>query len=158
MLCGGPRRFLDRFRQAKAKAGCTVTDPLPTMMTGGTDMAQVRARGVQCYGIGPMTDVEDTLKGWHAQRSRVNLEEALHICASPMGDCFKSSEVELTMTLSPTLEHYKIISKIGAGGMAQSIELVTGWIIFTVEQPPDSAVTVASSFFAPRQQSVRRQR
>ena len=27
---------------------------LPSMLTGGTDMAQVRARGVQCYGIGPI--------------------------------------------------------------------------------------------------------
>lgn len=52
---------------------------LPTMMTGGTDMAQVRARGVQCYGIGPMTDVEDIPKGFgaHSDQERI-LEEALH--------------------------------------------------------------------------------
>ena len=52
---------------------------LPTMMTGGTDMAQVRARGVQCYGIGPMTDIEDTPKGFgaHSDQERI-LEEALH--------------------------------------------------------------------------------
>ena len=52
---------------------------LPTMMTGGTDMAQVRARGVQCYGIGPMTDVEDGPKGFgaHSDQERI-LEEALH--------------------------------------------------------------------------------
>jgi acetylornithine deacetylase/succinyl-diaminopimelate desuccinylase-like protein len=52
---------------------------LPTMMTGGTDMAQVRARGVQCYGIGPMTDVEDTAKGFgaHSDQERI-LEEAFH--------------------------------------------------------------------------------
>jgi hypothetical protein len=49
------------------------------MMTGGTDMAQVRARGVQCYGIGPMTDVEDTpnVFGAHSDQERI-LEEALH--------------------------------------------------------------------------------
>jgi hypothetical protein len=49
------------------------------MLTGGTDMAQVRARGVQCYGIGPMTDVEDGPKGFgaHSDQERI-LEEALH--------------------------------------------------------------------------------
>ncbi len=52
---------------------------LPTMMTGGTDMAQVRARGVQCYGFGPMTDIEDGPKGFgaHSDQERI-LEEALH--------------------------------------------------------------------------------
>jgi len=52
---------------------------LPTMMTGGTDMAQVRARGVQCYGIGPMIDSEDGPKGFgaHSDQERI-LEEGLH--------------------------------------------------------------------------------
>jgi acetylornithine deacetylase/succinyl-diaminopimelate desuccinylase-like protein len=51
---------------------------LPTMLTGATDMAQVRARGVQCYGIGPMTDREDAAKGYgaHSDQERI-LEEAL---------------------------------------------------------------------------------
>ncbi len=51
----------------------------PAMLTGGTDMAQVRARGVQCYGIGPMTDSEDGPKGFgaHSDQERI-LEEALH--------------------------------------------------------------------------------
>ncbi len=52
---------------------------VPTMMTGGTDMAQVRARGVQCYGIGPIIDSEDGPKGFgaHSDQERI-LEEALH--------------------------------------------------------------------------------
>jgi acetylornithine deacetylase/succinyl-diaminopimelate desuccinylase-like protein len=52
---------------------------LPSMLTGGTDMAQVRARGVQCYGIGPMADIEDGPKGFgaHSDQERI-LEEALH--------------------------------------------------------------------------------
>jgi acetylornithine deacetylase/succinyl-diaminopimelate desuccinylase-like protein len=52
---------------------------LPTMLTGATDMAQVRARGVQCYGIGPMTDTEDVLKGFaaHSDQERI-LEDAFH--------------------------------------------------------------------------------
>jgi acetylornithine deacetylase/succinyl-diaminopimelate desuccinylase-like protein len=52
---------------------------LPTMLTGATDMAYLRARGVQCYGIGPMTDSEDGPKGYgaHSDQERI-LEEALH--------------------------------------------------------------------------------
>src|SRR6185503_4358148 len=52
---------------------------VPTMMTGGTDMAQVRARGVQCYGIGPIIDSEDGPKGFgaHSDQERI-VEEALH--------------------------------------------------------------------------------
>ena len=42
-------------------------------------MAQVRARGVQCYGVGQMTDIEDGPKGFgsHSDQERI-LEEALH--------------------------------------------------------------------------------
>ena len=39
----------------------TVT--IPMMGTGATDMAQVRAKGAECYGIGPAADVEDGPKG-----------------------------------------------------------------------------------------------
>jgi acetylornithine deacetylase/succinyl-diaminopimelate desuccinylase-like protein len=50
---------------------------LPSMLAGATDMAQVRARGVQCYGIGPMTDREDAAKGFgaHSDQERI-LEDA----------------------------------------------------------------------------------
>ena len=52
---------------------------LPLMQTGATDMAQLRARGVQCYGVGPMADEEDTLKGFgiHSDQERM-LEEAAY--------------------------------------------------------------------------------
>lgn len=52
---------------------------LPTMLTGATDMAYLRARGVQCYGIGPMVDSEDGPKGYgaHSDQERI-LEEAIH--------------------------------------------------------------------------------
>jgi acetylornithine deacetylase/succinyl-diaminopimelate desuccinylase-like protein len=55
----------------------TVT--LPLMLTGATDMAFLRSRGVQCYGVGPMTDSEDGPKGYgaHSDQERI-LEEALH--------------------------------------------------------------------------------
>ncbi len=55
----------------------TVT--IPTMPTGATDMAFLRAKGVECYGIGPMTDIEDGPKGFgaHSDQERI-LEESLH--------------------------------------------------------------------------------
>ena len=55
----------------------TVT--LPTMSTGATDMAFLRRKGVQCYGIGPATDVEDGPKGFgaHSDQERI-LESELY--------------------------------------------------------------------------------
>ena len=55
------------------------TVALPTMITAGTDMAFLRARGVQCYGIGPLVDSEDGPKGFggHSDQERI-LEESLH--------------------------------------------------------------------------------
>ena len=55
------------------------TITLPTMSTGATDMAQLRAKGVQCYGIGSATDFEDPPKGFgaHSDQERL-LERELH--------------------------------------------------------------------------------
>lgn len=52
---------------------------LPTMSTGATDMAYLRAKGIQCYGVGPATDVEDGPKGFgaHSDQERI-LESELH--------------------------------------------------------------------------------
>ena len=52
---------------------------LPTMMTGGTDMAYLRARGVQCYGIGPLLDSEDGPLGYgaHSDQERIR-EDSFH--------------------------------------------------------------------------------
>jgi acetylornithine deacetylase/succinyl-diaminopimelate desuccinylase-like protein len=52
---------------------------LPTMSTGATDMAYLRNKGMQCYGIGPATDVEDGPKGFgaHSDQERI-LESELH--------------------------------------------------------------------------------
>ena len=45
---------------------------LPVMGTGATDMAQLRAKGVQCYGIGPATTDEDrTNYGAHSDVERL---------------------------------------------------------------------------------------
>ncbi len=52
---------------------------LPTMGTGATDMAFLRSKGVQCFGIGPMIDSEDGPKGFgaHSDQERI-LEESLY--------------------------------------------------------------------------------
>jgi acetylornithine deacetylase/succinyl-diaminopimelate desuccinylase-like protein len=48
---------------------------LPSMLTGATDMAQLRAKGVQAYGIGPIVDEKDrNIGGAHSDDER--LEEA----------------------------------------------------------------------------------
>jgi acetylornithine deacetylase/succinyl-diaminopimelate desuccinylase-like protein len=46
---------------------------LPTMSNGASDMAQVRSKGVQCYGIGPAIDSEDAPRGFgaHSDQERI---------------------------------------------------------------------------------------
>lgn len=50
---------------------------LPSMSTGATDMAFLRAKGIQCYGIGPATDIEDGPKGFgaHSDQERLLISE-----------------------------------------------------------------------------------
>ena len=52
---------------------------LPTMSTGATDMAFLRQKGMQCYGIGPALDSEDGPKGFgaHSDQERI-LESELY--------------------------------------------------------------------------------
>ena len=52
---------------------------LPTMSTGATDMAYLRAKGMRCYGVGPATDIEDIALGFaaHSDQERI-LEEELY--------------------------------------------------------------------------------
>jgi len=55
------------------------TTTVPYMNTGATDMAYLRAKGVQCYGIGPAIDAEDLPQGYgsHSDQERI-LESELH--------------------------------------------------------------------------------
>ena len=55
------------------------TITLPTMSTGATDMAFLRSKGMQCYGIGPALDSEDGPKGFgaHSDQERI-LESELY--------------------------------------------------------------------------------
>jgi acetylornithine deacetylase/succinyl-diaminopimelate desuccinylase-like protein len=52
---------------------------IPLMQTGATDMAFLRAKGVQCYGVGAMVDEEDGPKGYgpHSDQERI-LEQAVY--------------------------------------------------------------------------------
>jgi acetylornithine deacetylase/succinyl-diaminopimelate desuccinylase-like protein len=52
---------------------------LPTMLTGATDMALLRPKGVQCYGIGPLIDADEFQKGYgpHSDQERI-LEDELY--------------------------------------------------------------------------------
>ena len=70
--------FLAAEAAVKAHYGAGVTT-LPAMSTGATDMAFLRAKGMQCYGVGPLTDSEDGPKGFgaHSDQERI-LESSLH--------------------------------------------------------------------------------
>ncbi len=48
---------------------------LPTMSTGATDMAQVRAKGMQCYGIGPARSIEEINSGFGAHGDNERIAE-----------------------------------------------------------------------------------
>ncbi len=50
---------------------------LPTMSTGASDKAQIRSKGVQCYGISPAMDAEDGAKGFgaHSDQERILVDE-----------------------------------------------------------------------------------
>jgi acetylornithine deacetylase/succinyl-diaminopimelate desuccinylase-like protein len=49
---------------------------LPTMLTGATDMAQVRAKGTQCYGLGPVREEADIASGGgaHGDDERIQID------------------------------------------------------------------------------------
>lgn len=70
----------DAFHALEASARAIYdTITLPTMSTGATDMAYLREKGVECYGIGPAIDEEDGPKGFgaHSDQERL-LETELH--------------------------------------------------------------------------------
>jgi acetylornithine deacetylase/succinyl-diaminopimelate desuccinylase-like protein len=58
----------------KLYAGSTV---LPTMSTGASDMAQLRNKGIDSYGIGPITTSSETEYGAHSDVERI-LESSLY--------------------------------------------------------------------------------
>ena len=56
------------------------TIAIPMMGTGATDMAQVRIKGQQCFGVGPASDLEDAPKGFgaHSDQERILEAEVKH--------------------------------------------------------------------------------
>ena len=67
----------DAFRAietAVAQNYDTVT--IPSMGAGASDNAQMRAKGVQCYGVGAATDSEDGPKGFGAHSDQERILEA----------------------------------------------------------------------------------
>lgn len=70
----------DAFRSIEAAYRKIYDVPTaPMMATSASDMAFLRAKGVACYGVGPMVDEEDALKGFgaHSDQERL-LEEAVY--------------------------------------------------------------------------------
>jgi acetylornithine deacetylase/succinyl-diaminopimelate desuccinylase-like protein len=70
----------DFFKAIEAAYQKTYGVPtLPAMSNGATDMAMLRAKGVQCYGVGAARDEEDVLKGFgaHSDQERIS-EDAVY--------------------------------------------------------------------------------
>jgi len=66
------------FRTIEAATRAHYNAPtLPSMSTGATDMAYLRAKGIQCYGVGPALDTEDGPKGFgaHSDQERILVSE-----------------------------------------------------------------------------------
>ena len=62
-------RALDRVSK-RMFPGATL---LPIMGTGASDMAQLRAKGIQCYGIGPARSEDDSTNyGAHGDVERLS--------------------------------------------------------------------------------------
>jgi acetylornithine deacetylase/succinyl-diaminopimelate desuccinylase-like protein len=79
-LAAESRTDSEAFRAIEASMKRVYQVPtLPLLSTGATDMAFLRARGIQCYGIGPAVDVEEVPKGFgpHSDQERL-LESELH--------------------------------------------------------------------------------
>jgi hypothetical protein len=76
---GAERRRALRARGESATRKHHGTTVLPTMSTGASDKAQVRSKGVHCYGIDPATDAEDAGKGFgaHSDQERTLESELL---------------------------------------------------------------------------------
>jgi acetylornithine deacetylase/succinyl-diaminopimelate desuccinylase-like protein len=79
-LAPGSRIDSEAFRAIEASMNRVYqVATLPLLSTGATDMAFLRAKGIQCYGIGPAVDVEEVPKGFgpHSDQERL-LESELH--------------------------------------------------------------------------------
>ena len=81
---GGARIDTEAYRVLEAQTKKHYnTMVLPTMGTGATDMSNLRAKGIQCYGIGPALDYRGRRQGLRrAQRSGTHpRKRAPSLCA-----------------------------------------------------------------------------
>jgi acetylornithine deacetylase/succinyl-diaminopimelate desuccinylase-like protein len=46
---------------------------IPGMLAGATDCAQLRSKGVECYGFGPMAGSEGPLGGAHSDDENISI-------------------------------------------------------------------------------------
>lgn len=71
---GNARLGTEAYDVIESVYGAIYSAPvLPVMMTGATDMAYLRAAGVECYGVGPAIDAEDAALGYaaHSDQERI---------------------------------------------------------------------------------------
>jgi acetylornithine deacetylase/succinyl-diaminopimelate desuccinylase-like protein len=75
------RMDTDMFRALEKVARQMFNIPtLPYLMTGATDMAQLRAKGVQCYGTGPsITPTEGPLGGAHTDDENIPIPSLMSL-------------------------------------------------------------------------------
>jgi acetylornithine deacetylase/succinyl-diaminopimelate desuccinylase-like protein len=75
---GAPARLdTEVFRAIEAAVKRVYNAPaIPTLGTGATDMAYLRERGIQCYGISAGIDAEDTALGYGAHSDQERLQES----------------------------------------------------------------------------------
>ena len=67
-----------RALEQASKRLCPGSTTLPTLLNGATDLACLRAKGIQSYGIGPAATDEDAIKyGAHSDVERL-LESSLY--------------------------------------------------------------------------------
>jgi acetylornithine deacetylase/succinyl-diaminopimelate desuccinylase-like protein len=74
---GSSRLDTEAFRAIESAIMRTYAIPtVPAMSTGATDMSYLRAKGVQCYGMGAAVDAEDLPLGYGAHSDQERILEA----------------------------------------------------------------------------------
>ena len=78
---------------------------LPNMLSAATDMAFLRAKGVQCYGVAPPADQEDILLGYgsHSDQERIR-EESVYQFLRFQWDVLSSTAFRKSVTTTASAE------------------------------------------------------
>ena len=107
-----PSRIDTEMFRAIEKVGRSMfqAPTIPSMMTGATDMAQLRAKGVQAYGVGEPVVVRRRPPGRRALRQRAHLRS-------------------LPDDPDPVPLEYRVGSRIGAAGPLSYFHSLTSTVI-----------------------------